>query len=192
MSKIIFLNGCGSSGKTSIAKAIQELSDTPWLLLGLDMFIDIIPEQYMAFGDKAEQGFFTFTSEQNHNGHAIRVEQSPKGNQFFSLLPPLAKAIDDQGNNLIIDEVLYGDEHLKHYMQALISHTVYFVGVFCDIETLRERELARGDRDIGLANDQIDQVHSGVREYDLKVDTTHTPPIEAAKQILEFANTHNH
>lgn len=31
MSKIILLNGFRSSGKTSIAKAIQYLSDEPWL-----------------------------------------------------------------------------------------------------------------------------------------------------------------
>jgi chloramphenicol 3-O phosphotransferase len=39
MSRIIFLNGCSSAGKTSISKAIQELSDTPWLHIGIDTFI---------------------------------------------------------------------------------------------------------------------------------------------------------
>ncbi|MDR1628442.1 MAG: chloramphenicol phosphotransferase CPT family protein [Oscillospiraceae bacterium] len=31
MSKIILLNGCSSSGKTTIAKSIQNLSDESWL-----------------------------------------------------------------------------------------------------------------------------------------------------------------
>lgn len=35
---IVFLNGCSSSGKTMVGKAIQHLSDKPWLLLGIDTF----------------------------------------------------------------------------------------------------------------------------------------------------------
>ncbi|MBN1684357.1 MAG: hypothetical protein JW855_02850 [Gammaproteobacteria bacterium] len=33
-------------------------------------------------------------------------------------------------------------------------------------------------------NDQIDRVHMGIREYDLKVDTTHQSPFKIAKEIL--------
>ncbi|WP_410521513.1 phosphotransferase-like protein [Candidatus Tisiphia endosymbiont of Metellina segmentata] len=43
MSKIIFLNGCGSAGKTSIARAIQYLSKDSWLTFGIDTFISMIP-----------------------------------------------------------------------------------------------------------------------------------------------------
>jgi len=44
MSSIIFLNGYGSAGKTSIARAIQHLSDKPWLCLGIGMLIDMMPK----------------------------------------------------------------------------------------------------------------------------------------------------
>jgi chloramphenicol 3-O phosphotransferase len=47
---IIFLNGCSSSGKTTIAKAIQHLSDEPWLLLGIDTFFHMMPSKYVGFG----------------------------------------------------------------------------------------------------------------------------------------------
>ena len=43
MSKIIILNGPSSSGKTSIARSIQRLSDEPWLTLGIDTFIHMTP-----------------------------------------------------------------------------------------------------------------------------------------------------
>lgn len=65
MSKIIFLNGCGSSGKTSIGRAIQTLSNEPWLLLGVDSFIDMLPEQYMIDCSKAKEGYFSFVSDNN-------------------------------------------------------------------------------------------------------------------------------
>lgn len=43
MSKIILLNGAGSSGKKSIARAIQHLSDEQWLTFGVDTFIEMTP-----------------------------------------------------------------------------------------------------------------------------------------------------
>ena len=43
MSKIILLNGAGSSGKTSIARSIQYLSNEQWLTFGVDTFIEMTP-----------------------------------------------------------------------------------------------------------------------------------------------------
>lgn len=41
--RIIILNGPSSSGKTSIAKQIQQQSAEPYLLTGLDNLIFMIP-----------------------------------------------------------------------------------------------------------------------------------------------------
>ncbi|MEI8295014.1 MAG: hypothetical protein WCG04_00625 [Alphaproteobacteria bacterium] len=185
MSIVIFLNGCGSSGKTVIAKSIQHLSDAPWLRLGMDMLIDMIPERYIAFGDKAREGYFSFVPGHNDRGPTMHVEMTPKGSDLFGLMPSFAKVLADQGNQLIIDEVLFGDDILKAYGQALLAHTTYFVGVFCDLPKMQEREILRGDRAIGLSNDQLDRVHTDIK-YDLKIDTTRLTPFEAAKQILDF------
>jgi len=42
---IIFLNGTSSSGKTSIARALQKSLDEPYLYLSVDSFLDMLPEQ---------------------------------------------------------------------------------------------------------------------------------------------------
>ncbi|WP_394355839.1 phosphotransferase-like protein [Candidatus Trichorickettsia mobilis] len=47
MSKIIFLNGCGSSGKTSIVRSIQHLSNDLWLTFGIDTFISMTPFPFL-------------------------------------------------------------------------------------------------------------------------------------------------
>jgi|GEM_PF-5487429 len=97
---------------------------------------------------------------------------------------------DDAGSlyclDLIIDEVLFGEQILRTYINALKSHKVYFIGVFCDLQTLLEREILRRDRAIGLANGQMDRVHAGIRDYDLKVDATTTSSFSIAKDILAF------
>ncbi|MBN1684356.1 MAG: hypothetical protein JW855_02845 [Gammaproteobacteria bacterium] len=66
-------------------------------------------------------------------------------------MPCLAKILADQGHHLIIDEVLFGHDLLKDYVNLLKSHTVYFIGVFCDLSIMQEREILRRDRVIGLS-----------------------------------------
>jgi chloramphenicol 3-O phosphotransferase len=186
VSKIIFLNGCGSSGKTSIARSIQYLSNDLWLTFGVDTFISMTP---FPSDDKGEAGYFSFIPGKNDRGPTMHVKAGPKGNQLFGIMPDFSNLLANRGNNLIIDEVLFDDIHLKSYMDALRNHTVYFVGVFCDLTVMQEREILRQDRAVGLSNDQIDRVHSGtLREYDLKVDTSTKSPFDVAKQILSFVD----
>ncbi len=182
MSKIIFLNGCGSSGKTSIAKAIGHESPELWLSFGVDTFIDMIP-----FG--RPEPYLKFIPGQNEHGPTMHVDSGPEGVKLFSVMPQFAEMLADHGNNLIIDEVLFDEEALKAYVQQLKGHTVYYIGVFCDLAVMQGREVLRRDRCIGLSNDQIGRVHQGVlNSYDFKVDTTAISPFEAARLILKFVD----
>lgn len=182
MSKIIFLNGCGSSGKTSIAKAIQHENTDLWLSFGVDTFIDMIP-----FG--RQEPYLKFIPGKNERGPIMHVESGPESVKLFSIMPQFAEMLADRRNNLIIDEVIFDEEALKAYAKHLKAHTVYYVGVFCDLEVMQEREVLRRDRCIGLSNDQIDRVHQGVlTSYDFKVDTTAISPFEAARLILKFVD----
>ena len=52
MSKIIVSNGARSGGKTSIARAIQHLSNQEWLIFGVDTLIEMTP--YPSPGKDAE------------------------------------------------------------------------------------------------------------------------------------------
>lgn len=42
-SRVIVLNGGSSSGKSSLARALQEVLPEPWLRLGVDDLIDAMP-----------------------------------------------------------------------------------------------------------------------------------------------------
>jgi chloramphenicol 3-O phosphotransferase len=180
MNKIIFLNGCGSSGKTSIAKAIQKESPELWLSFGVDTFIDMIPSS-------RQDQYFKFIKGQNERGPTMHVESGSESVKLFSAMPQFAEMLADRGNNLIIDEVLFDEKALKSYAEHLKEYKVYYIGVFCDLAVMQEREVLRRDRCIGLSNDQIDRVHQGVlNSYDFKVDTTAISPFEAARLILKF------
>ncbi|WP_341750894.1 phosphotransferase-like protein [Candidatus Tisiphia endosymbiont of Sialis lutaria] len=159
MSKIIFLNGCGSAGKTSIARSIQHLSKDSWLTFGVDSFINMMPCSY---NDKVSSEYFTFVPGSNDRGATMRVESGAKAEQLFGVMPDFANLLASRGNNIIIDEVLFDDSCLKSYIKTLSSYIVYFVGVFCDLSVMQEREILRCDRAIGLSNDQIDRVHASI------------------------------
>ena len=44
---IIILNGTSSSGKTSIVNALQAILDEPYLEVGIDKFIFMLPGRYL-------------------------------------------------------------------------------------------------------------------------------------------------
>ena len=116
----------------------------------------------------------------------MSVQTGSLGKGFFKSMPVIAKLLADQGNNVIIDEVILSNSMLKLYVDSLKEHIVYFIGIFCDLEQMQEREILRRNRAIGLANDQIDRVHEGIREYDFLTDTTNESPFTTAKNIIEF------
>lgn len=182
---IIFLNGCSSSGKTTIAKAIQHLSDKPWLLLGIDTFFHMMPSKYVGFGEKASEGY-NFIPGQDEDGPLMNIKVGPFGRMVTQSIPKVAQSLVRDGHNLIIDEVLRTDDELEDYERALASHTVYFIGVMCDLKDMQKREILRGDRALGLARGQMTSVHGLSRPYDLTVNTTTKSAFYCAEEILCF------
>ena len=182
MSKIILLNGAGSSGKTSMARSIQHLSNESWLVFGIDTFIEMT--SYPSSGKEGE--YFSFVPGENDRGPLMKVESKDTGDKLFGAMADFAALLASQENNLIIDEVLFDDKHLKSYIKSLSEHTVYFIGVVCDLAIMQEREFLRRDRAIGLSNDQFDKVHNGTREYDLTVDTSNSSIFEVARKTIDF------
>lgn len=185
MSRIIFLNGCSSSGKTSISKASQELSDTPWLHVGIDTFIGMLPSKFFEFGDRAREGYYSFAHSENERGACIHVETGPMGDVFFhDHVPQVVQLLADLGHDIIVDEVIFDKVSLEQYLLKLSNHNVFLVQVTCEFDVLRDRERLRGDRAIGLANDQFDRFQSFSYAYDLTVDTTQVSAMDNARLIL--------
>jgi chloramphenicol 3-O phosphotransferase len=45
-SRVIFLNGTSSAGKTTLARAIQDESDTPFVYWGVDTLFSLVPPNW--------------------------------------------------------------------------------------------------------------------------------------------------
>lgn len=182
---IVFLNGPSSAGKSMIAKAIQYLSENPWLLIGIDTFFHMMPGQYVGFGAKADQGFH-FIPDLDKEGPLMHIETGAVGRAVVEAAPKVVRTLAEASLDIIVDEVLLKEKNLELYQEALCYQKVYFIGVMCDPMTLQEREILRGDRALGLGRDQMKRVHPPSRQYDLTINTTTKSPFECAREILKF------
>ncbi|GLK16787.1 chloramphenicol phosphotransferase [Herbiconiux flava] len=177
---MIVLNGGSSSGKSTVARALQELLPGIWLTFGVDTFIEALPGR----GDSPRSGIgFGFDAE---GAVLLSEEYTRLEDAWYSGLGSMVKS----GAHLILDEVLLsGGAGQRRLRAAFGAETLICVGVRCDPEVAAAREAARGDRVAGMARRQASVVHTGV-SYDVEVDTTFQSPDECARVVAEFVRTH--
>lgn len=183
---IIFFNGSSSSGKTTIAKAIQHLSsDKKYLVLGIDTFIKMMPVGLLGFNEAAKDGFYL-----EQHGELLEprvsITPGPFAKKITSMAPQVCKLMADLGFDLIIDEVVLSEKNMQEYVLALSEHLVYFVKIYCDLNVLQEREILRGNRSWGMAREQFLTLHKSTFNYDLEINNSSGSIFEKAEKILDF------
>jgi chloramphenicol 3-O phosphotransferase len=174
--RIVILNGVGSAGKTSIARALQAIASEPFLHVAMDVFIDMLPETLQDHPD----GFAYETIDVDGRPQVV-IRTGPVGERLLRGMRHAVAAMAAAGNNLIVDDVMIGDEDAA-YRRLLSAFDTVFVGVAAPLEVLEARERQRGDRLIGLARWQYDRVHARKR-YDLVVDTSLATAEDCARLI---------
>ena len=175
--RIVLLNGVGSAGKGSIAKALQTMTTECFLHVEMDAFLGMLPEA--SFG---QPDGITFETVQEGGRPSVIIRTGPVAERVFRGMRHAIAAMAAQGNNMIVDDVLLGSEKAAEYADLLSPFDLFLVGVFAPLDVLEARERERGDRLIGLARWQYDRVHKDMK-YDLEVDTSRATPMECAKLI---------
>jgi chloramphenicol 3-O phosphotransferase len=171
VSTIIYLNGPSSSGKTTLAKALQESFSEPYLHIGIDKIIGFMPAKLNNWsGEPAPLGF-SWEAALDPTGYPVyQVRSGPFAQQITRTLKDMALLLASQSYNLIIDDVSFGAIEVDEWKQTLKEFKVLCVGVTTPLHILEEREKIRGDRFLGGARGQYFIVHENVA-YDLEVDT---------------------
>ena len=179
-SHIVLLNGVGSAGKTSIAKALQQIIRTPFLYVAMDSFLEMLPEAYQDHPDT-----FHFEPLIEDGQPSVAIHTGPIGAKLMSGMRAAIATLAGQGNDLIVDDLLVGgNDEMADYRQRLAAHDLKTVGVLAPLDVLEAREKARRDRLIGLARWQFRRVHAGMT-YDFEVDTSSTSPDACARAIRD-------
>lgn len=185
--KLIILNGTSSSGKTSVARCLQANWPTPLLYVSLDAVIAMMPFEYTGTGVLAEDGYCLKPA--TMNGETIVDYSLGRHARFLnSNLAALADNLSAGGYDVIIDHVITDDETMVDLRERVRNCPAFLIGVVCDKDICEERERSRKDRMIGLAAGQSLKVHSGLRPYDLIVDSTHAAPEVLAETIRRFVD----
>ncbi|HEY9212596.1 MAG TPA: chloramphenicol phosphotransferase [Ancylobacter sp.] len=151
MAQIIFLHGASSSGKSTIARALQARIEKPFWHISIDHLRDagVLPTERFRSGE------FPW-------GDARKA--------FFDGFHGSLGAYADAGNDLILEHILDTDGWLETLSSLLSAHDVFFVAVHCPLNVLIERETERGDRPLGSAKRDFETIHRG-KFYDIELNT---------------------
>ena len=183
---IILLNGTSSSGKTAIAKALQEILEGCYIHTGIDHYLERIPEKFHVISDgknpSEADGIMWVYPEGGTRLSELRL--GPAGMNLVKGMYHAVAALADEANDLILDDVIFDPRALREAVNVLPAFNTLFVGVRCPLEVAKKREQERGDRTLGLVEAHYDIVHShGI--YDLEIDTSVLTPTECASQIKD-------
>jgi len=149
--KIIIINGPSSSGKTTLAFAVQKQLELPFLRFSFDLFLDnrSLPIE----GIRSD----TFSWETMKPSVIRGIQQC---------VPALAMA----GNHVIFDHIIETKALLNHLLQSVSTLDVFFVGLHCSLPELERREIERGNRRSGEARADFESVHD-ITSYDLELNS---------------------
>jgi chloramphenicol 3-O phosphotransferase len=186
--QIVILNGAPRSGKTSIARAIQDTFEGPWINLGVDAYNAMTPKRYLP-------------------GMGLRPGGERPGLEelvpfFYAALYESMAIHAGLGLNVVAD-LGHHDGYsrplgiLADCARRVEGFPVLFVGVRCPIEVImkrreitypgREELYAKPTADGGVPDPVQrwqDEVHwPGI--YDMEVDTSVLTPRECAEAIRQ-------
>jgi chloramphenicol 3-O-phosphotransferase len=95
--RVVLFHGTSSSGKTTVARAVQRLSDEPWVHLGIDTFWNAIDERWMEHGPRAAEGFLW--------SEDATIVPGPVGQRLARGMRAALAAFARAGNDVLVDDV---------------------------------------------------------------------------------------
>ena len=187
MGKVIFLNGCSSSGKTTLALKLQQLLPEPYQHIALDQFRDGMPSAVRGLnapaGTPGASGL-NVVPVQQEGEWVTQIQFGHHGEKILQGMRRSIAVFNQLGSNVIVDDLLFKPEYLLDYAKVLNPTRVWFIGVKCDLAVVNAREAKRPGRFPGTATSHFRQVHNHGVAYDLEVDTSAASPRIVAEQII--------
>lgn len=184
---IILLNGSSSSGKTTLAHAIQQYADEAWQHIALDQFRDGMAPRLRGLnspsGTPGANGL-NVVPDMSGEEPVTHIRFGAHGEQILRGMRRAIAGFAAAGNHVIVDDLLFERHYIDDYLDALRGLPVYFVGVRCDLETVNAREAARTGRFPGTALSHFHSIHDHNVPYDLEINTSQRTPAECAADVL--------
>lgn len=155
--KVIFLNGANFSGKSSVAKCLQNKLPEPHIHYQFEKFMESLPHKHDA---------------ESFNNMA---------NGFLKCIEVMLES----GNNLIVEHIILNENMLKNVVDLLHDYKVVFVKVYCPLDVLKKREEEKYSKVKGVVEKQFSKVYQDY-VYDLEFDTSKQSSDEISSKIVDF------
>jgi chloramphenicol 3-O phosphotransferase len=168
MSRIVFLNGAPSTGKSTLARAVHASLPGPVFYQSLDEFRSSIRPEFWIHG--RVPGLFE------------RVVDT----YVACLREVAAHGLDVVAESLILPA------DLPRYAELFGSFDVRMIGITCPLAEIRRREAERTDRYNGFLEPDVptyEAVNSNV--YDLLIDTSTEPTQTSLQRILDHLESNS-
>lgn len=177
---VVVLNGPSSSGKSSLARALQARWRGILLDGGLDRHLGMLPRTYL--GTRWTEVYrYTYDAD----GRVVAIRVGPAGARLHRAMHRSVAALARSGCDVVVDHVLLERCWALDLVRALEGVPTVLVGVRLPAEVLAQREADRADRTLGQALAQLAAVHAH-GGYDVEVDTSVLDPDGAAEAVLTW------
>lgn len=166
----IVICGASSSGKTSLARSLQELLlPDVWLTFAVDDIIYRLPPSVL--------------HRCNHENDWEGVD----GSAIFEGAAGSLRALLDAGNRVIFDVVVSNSKDADCIQAALTGVETFTVELKCDLAILEQRASGRGDRTIEETqrSSRSSRTHAN---SDFTCDTSGHTPNQLASMVLAAIN----
>jgi chloramphenicol 3-O phosphotransferase len=181
LGRVLVLNGTSSSGKSTLASALQTVLPDPWLVIGIDTFVFALPRRFLDQPGWSE--VFRYVRPDGASDGPFRIETGPLGETLIAGMHRCVAALAESGLSVIVDHVVLERTWLDDLDARLAGIDWRLVAVRCPLDVVERRERDRRDRTLGQAAAQFGVVHAHGVHYDLEVDTSQLSPEEAASRI---------
>ena len=178
-SRIIVLNGVGSVGKTSTAKALQKLARDTFLHVQGDAFLDMIPMRLWGDPDG-----IIFEETASDGSPSVEIQIGSELDRLMDGMRRSVAALARAGNNCLVDDVMLSSADQRAYLEQCSGFPIQFVGLLAPLDVIEQRERDRGDRAIGLARWQFPRVHVGIK-YDYEINVVGNEPEQIARSVAD-------
>ena len=126
--RVVLLHGTSSSGKTTVARAVQALSDEPWARLGIDAFWNALDERWLEHGPHASEGFLWRED--------ATIVPGPVGQRLAAGMRAALAAFARTGNDVLVDDVFVDPAWLDGWRAELTDVPLLLVGVVAPLDVL--------------------------------------------------------
>ena len=145
----------------------------------MDVFAGMLPERMFGHPDG-----MIFETVQDEGSPSVVIKTGPVMERTMRGMRCAIAALASQGSDIVVDDVMIRGAEADEYRALLTGTSLRFIGLFAPLDVLERRELARGDRQLGLARWQFDRVHRG-QKYDLEIETSCSTPEQTAERICK-------